>query len=190
MRGFTSLLAYATLGLLSSQAAGAEAGYSSGDLGHAFAALLIFGLLLAVLGKYAWRPILQQLKDREQYIADSIDKAQQRDRKSQELLDAYKAKLQAAEAEVRQLVADAQKQAMAARERLMAETHEQSSALLEQAQREIKAAQDEAISDLKSSTAALAVGIAESLLAREISAQDHERLTRQSIDLIRSQESQ
>jgi F0F1-type ATP synthase membrane subunit b/b' len=46
------------------------------------------------------------------------------------------------------------------------------------------------MSDLKSSTAALAVGIAESLLAREISAQDHDRLTSQSIDLIRSQESQ
>ncbi|MCL2330560.1 MAG: ATP synthase F0 subunit B, partial [Phycisphaerae bacterium] len=64
-----------------------------GDLAVAFWTLLIFGLVLVVLGKFAWKPVLEGLQRREQFIRESLETAK-RDRESAEArLREYEQKL-------------------------------------------------------------------------------------------------
>jgi hypothetical protein len=51
----------------------------SGDIGNAFWTVLIFVLVLVVLGKFAWGPILSNLQARESFIHDALATAK-RDR--------------------------------------------------------------------------------------------------------------
>ena len=83
------------LGCASAMAAEGEGGASSGagDLGQAIATVVIFLLLLAVLGRWAWRPIVSQLQQREQRIADTISAAQKREKEAQDLLESYRKRL-------------------------------------------------------------------------------------------------
>src|SRR5206468_544795 len=53
----------------------------SGDFGNALWTLAIFFLLLVVLGKFAWKPLLGALQKREQFIRDSLEAAR-RDREA------------------------------------------------------------------------------------------------------------
>ena len=77
-----------------------------GDIGHALAAMAIFVVLLLVLRKWAWRPIIAQLRRREEDIADALRRAQQREKEALDLLSRYKARLARAEAESGTLLAE------------------------------------------------------------------------------------
>ena len=60
-----------------------------------FSLLIFFGLLF-LLGKFAWKPIMDGLEKRESNIAGSIHDAQSANEKAQALLAQYEQKLQAA----------------------------------------------------------------------------------------------
>ena len=66
---------------------------------------VVFLLLLAVLWKYAWRPIAEGLDKREKRIADDIAAAEQANEEARQLLAQHRARLDGAEAEVREMIA-------------------------------------------------------------------------------------
>ena len=72
---------------------------------------IIFGLLLLILGKFAWGPIRQALDDRENYVATQLDEAKQRHEDAQRLLKEHEQKLAGATDEVRALLDQARKEA-------------------------------------------------------------------------------
>jgi len=111
--------AVATALLPVAPALGAEGGPNVGDIGQAVAAILIFLLLLAVLGRWAWKPIVHQLHSREESIARAINDAQRRDQESQELLKLYRNRLDCAEAEVAEILASGRKEAAVARDQIL-----------------------------------------------------------------------
>ena len=81
---------------------------------------VVFLLLLAVLWKYAWRPIAEGLDKREKRIADDIAAAEQANEEARQLLAQHRARLDGAEAEVREMIARAQRDAEQAGRELIA----------------------------------------------------------------------
>ena len=51
----------------------------AGDIGNALWTLVVFGLVVFILGKFAWGPLLSALQERENFIADALGAAK-RDR--------------------------------------------------------------------------------------------------------------
>src|SRR5690606_40823548 len=54
---------------------------------------IVFLLLLLVLTKFAWRPIMEGLEKREQHVAQQLDEAERRNREAEEMLQKYQAQL-------------------------------------------------------------------------------------------------
>ena len=54
---------------------GEPGGVFAGDIGNALWTLVIFGGVVFVLGKFAWKPILKGLQDREAFIRTSLEEA-------------------------------------------------------------------------------------------------------------------
>src|SRR5580765_7647146 len=81
MFAVTSQLAIAQIALAAEEHAEAAGGHEaspslfSGDLGNAIWTLVIFFLLLGVLGKFAWKPLLSVLQNREKFIQESLASA-------------------------------------------------------------------------------------------------------------------
>ena len=72
---------------------------------------IIFGVLLAILYKFAWGPIVEGLELREKKMADDIEGARAANEKAQAQLAAYDAKIAGAESEAAALIAEAKNDA-------------------------------------------------------------------------------
>ena len=169
-------------------AAGAEGGSEMyfGDIGQAVATVAIFLLLLLVLRRYAWKPVLAQLQRREKAIADSIAAAEQREKQSQDLLASYRLRLDNIEAEARQILAQGRQEGVEAREKLLAEAREEARKLSEEQRRDIETSKQDALRELYEKTAQLAAEMAGQVLQRRLSAEDHRKIISQSMDDIGS----
>lgn len=163
---------------------GSSPGLFSGNIGNAIWTLVIFVLLLWVLGKYAWGPILAGLQGREDYIRDSLEQARQQRVAAEQRLADYEAKLAAARAETEELLAEARRDAEALRQREEERAKAEADKLLERARREIAIAQETAVKDLYERATELSTQVASNILEREINPQDHERLIADSISAI------
>lgn len=167
-------------------AAGGEgSGDFFGDVGQAIATVAIFLILLTVLGKFAWKPILAQIRRREESISHALAAAAERDRKSQELLDSYRRKLEDIEEEARQILARSRQEGAAAREALLSEAREEARKLSDEQRRDIEQAKTEALRELHEKTAELAADMAGQVLRRRLSPEDQGRIMSQSLQDIR-----
>ncbi|HAU37017.1 MAG TPA: ATP synthase F0 subunit B [Phycisphaerales bacterium] len=177
--------AIATALLPVAPALGAEGGPNVGDIGQAVAAILIFLLLLAVLGRWAWKPIVHQLHSREESIARAIDDAQRRDQESQELLKLYRNRLDRAEAEVAEILSTGRKEAAVARDQILQAASDEARKSASAARQEIDQARRDALRDLYETTAELAAEMAETVLQRNLSDDDRRRIVGESLEELR-----
>ena len=149
-------------------AAGGDGTPYPGDLGQAVATLVIFLLLLVVLGKWAWKPILSQIEQREKDIADHVEKAEQRQARADELAAEYEQKLNDYQARHEELLAQARKDAAAASEELLTKARAEARDISRRAQEEIASAQARAQDELRQQTAEMAARIARQVLAEDL----------------------
>ncbi len=178
-------IAKATMTLLLAASAGAaeggETNLFAGDIGNAFWTILIFGLVIVVLGKFAWTPLLNGLQKREEFIRTSLEEAKQDRLESEARLQEYEQKLREAKDEAGDIIDQAKTEAESLRVRLEQQAREESDNMLDRAKREIEIAKQSAVKELYSTSAELATGIAGKILRRELNPQDHDRLIEESI---------
>lgn len=171
--------------LLAASAAASEGGENNlfaGDIGNAFWTLLIFGLVIVVLGKFAWTPLLNGLQKREEFIRVSLEEAKEDRLAAEARLQEYEQKLVGAKDEASEIIDRAKDEAESLRVRLEQQAREESEAMLDRAKREIDIAKQSAVKELYSTSAELATDIAGKILHRELNSQDHDRLIKESID--------
>lgn len=152
----------------------------------ALTTLLIFLLLLVVLSRFAWGPILAGLKAREEKIRKDIADAEATRAKAESTLKEYQTRLAAAEQKVQAMIAEAVKQgeqvAMQVRTRAQVEAEETK----ERALRDIELARKDAVKDIYAQAAELSTSIAEKILRRNINRQDQEDLVRSGIEQLQA----
>src|SRR5438045_7203337 len=114
MKKFVSVAFIALTTLpLSAQEHAAETTLSpfAGNLGNAIWTLAIFVIVVIVLGKFAWGPVLGLLQQREEFIHRALSDAKKDRDEAEARLKEYAAKLQSAHAEAAALIEDARRDA-------------------------------------------------------------------------------
>lgn len=144
--------------------------------------LVTFIVLLWLLSKTAWGPIVRGLKAREDRIASDLKAAEENRLKSEALLREYDAKIAAAEAEIRKMMTQATADADKIRVTLQARAQQEIEEMREKASREIEAEKNRALAELQEQAAELATLVAEKILQRQITAEDQRELVRRSLE--------
>ncbi|HEX7677425.1 MAG TPA: F0F1 ATP synthase subunit B [Thermoanaerobaculia bacterium] len=148
----------------------------AGNLGNAIWTLGIFVIVVIVLGKFAWGPVLGLLREREAFIHDALSDAK-RDRDAAEArLKEYAAKLQTAHAEAATIVEDARRDAERAREEIRQRAKSDADKLLANAERQIQLQTNRALEQIRREAVDLSVMIASKIIQRNLSKEDNERL--------------
>jgi F-type H+-transporting ATPase subunit b len=155
-----------------------------GDLGQAIAAISIFGLLLFILGKWAWGPIVRQLQDREQSIIDTIESTQKHEREAKDLATQYQVKIERAQAEAEDILARSVENAANEGEKIIDAARQEAREALKRGVAEIKQAKRQAIRDMRDATADLATEIAGTIIDESLTPQVHANLVDSSIKAI------
>ncbi|HEV2855588.1 MAG TPA: F0F1 ATP synthase subunit B [Thermoanaerobaculia bacterium] len=161
---------------------GGENNLFAGDVGNAIWTLLIFLLVVFVLGKFAWGPILNTLQTRENFIHEALAKAKRDRDEAEGRLREYEARLAAARGEATAIVDEGRRDAEVVKRRIEADAKAEGDKMIERARREIQIATDTATQDLYRLSARLATDLAARVIGRELTPQDHERLIAEAID--------
>ncbi|WP_321289627.1 F0F1 ATP synthase subunit B [uncultured Sunxiuqinia sp.] len=147
-------------------------GFVTPDYGTLFWMLIIFGIVLFILKKFAWKPILSALKDRENSIANALSSA---DRAREEVKD-LKADHEKIIAEARREKDIILKEAKEVKDELLAEAKEQAASegqkIVEAARQKIETEKTAAISEMKKQIVDLSVLVAEKIIQKELKNKD------------------
>ncbi len=148
--------------------------------------LAVFVLLMLLLTKFAWKPIMDGLEKRERGIADMIAATQRANEEAKSMLASYERRLAEAADEVRGMLEEARRDAEATKQAIVTEARKAADDEQARAKREIGLARDEALSTIAERAGELAVEVAGKFLRDKLSADDQSRLVRDSVASIRS----
>ena len=138
--------------------------------------LVVFIVLLIVLKKFAWGPIIAGLDAREQRVANHISQAEEASAEAKKLLVDYESKLATAQDEVRSILDEAKRNAELVKEEIVEKAKSEAAAEAARAKRDIQSARDQAMQELLQTSANLAVDLASKIIKSKLSAAEHQQL--------------
>ena len=142
------------------------------SLGLFFWQLLIFIFLVLLLRKFAWKPILNAVNDREDGIKNALAEAENARQEMQNINADNERILKEARAERDSMLKDAREIKDNMISEAKEEAREQASKMIEQAKATIENEKLAAITDLKNQVADLSINIAEKVVKKELSTKD------------------
>lgn len=130
---------------------------------------LCFLIILLILGKFAWKPIMKALKDRETRITTALESAELAREEMKQLKFSNEELLKQAKEERDNMLREARK----VRETIIEEAREKANTeadrIIENARESIHYEKMAAITELKNQIAVLSIEIAEKVLSQELS---------------------
>jgi F-type H+-transporting ATPase subunit b len=145
------------------------AGLVEPGVGLIFWTTIVFLLLLFILGKYAWKPILKAIKEREESITNALSSADKALNDMRELKSANEMILTQARTERDAML----KEARETKDSIVAEAKQRAQAeynrIVASAREQITNEKNAAVADLKNQVAVLSIEIAEKILKSELS---------------------
>ena len=137
-------------------------------LGLIFWQLVIFLLVLFLLAKFAWKPILIALRDREDSIDQALRMAEQAKLEMQSLKAGNEKLLADARHERDQMLKEGQNIANQIVEKAKTDATDEANRIAQQAREAIQQEKNQALAEVRNTAAQLSVDIAERLLRREL----------------------
>ncbi|HEX6575714.1 MAG TPA: F0F1 ATP synthase subunit B [Gemmatimonadaceae bacterium] len=152
-------------------AEGAEAakpGLLSPSGGLMFWTLLIFVLLLVVLSRAAFKPMIAAVEAREKALEEAINAAKTDREAAARLLTEHQAQLDNARAEAQKLIVEGRQVGEKIRGEMIEETRSQQAEMLDRARREIESEKQRAIADLRREAVDLAIAGAGKVIEKNL----------------------
>jgi len=181
-------LATATLPATATTEGGGGASLIEPQLGTIFWTTVTFLVLIFLLGRFAWKPLLGALQERETSIRESIEQARKDREQAEELLEQHRGLLDEARRERAEAVNLGQRDAEKLKAEILAEARKQREQLLAQTEAQVAAGMQQARAELRTITVDLAIQAAEKLLSKNLDEQTHRRLVEEYLaDLEKSE---
>lgn len=147
--------------------------------------IVVFLVLLFVLGKYAWGPMMKGLEAREHAIHSAVEEAQKAREETGRLRDEVLRERLKAEEEARATIDQARREAQKQGDELRAKSVAEIHAERDRLRRDLELARDAALQDLWAQTAQLATLISSRAIGRQLNHDDHRQLVDEAIADIR-----
>lgn len=145
---------------------------------------LNLGILLLLMKKFLFKPILNIISKREEEIKEMYDDAQKDKDTSAQLKEEYTLKLADAKKEAGEIISNATRTAELRSEQILNETKVQAQNIMKKAEADIALEKKAAIEEIKSDISDMAVSIAGKVIEKDLSSADHKDLVEKCIDEI------
>lgn len=162
--------------LLQEHAAEAEPNVFNLSTNVSFWTVVIFLLLLAVLTRWAFPPILGYAAAREKRIQDSLDEARQNREEAERLLATQRQELAAAKGQAQQVIAEGRQAAEKVRLELLERTRAEQEEAVARAKADIERERDKAVESVRREAVDLAIAAASKLVEERLGADADRRL--------------
>ena len=150
--------------------------------------ILTFLLLLFVLAKFAWKPLLKMLKDREELIRSSLEDAEKAKEELERLNAEGEAIVNQARSEAQTILSEGKAAATTLKEETLAGAKEQAKNIISEAEKQINVEKDKAINEIKSEVVNLSLNISKKLINKNLSPEDNKALIDESLSNVKEYE--
>ncbi|QKY70478.1 F0F1 ATP synthase subunit B [Lentibacillus sp. CBA3610] len=151
------------------------------QVGDMLTQLFFFLLLLWLLKKFAWGPLLNVMQKREEHVAGEIEAAEQDRAEAEKARTEANEQLKQTKQEAQKIIEDARNAGQKQEKDIIASARQEADRIKESAQEEIENEKEKAIQTLQDKVASLSVLIASKVIEKEISEQDQEELINEYI---------
>jgi F-type H+-transporting ATPase subunit b len=156
--------------------AGAEPSVFNLSTSVSFWTVVIFLLLLAVLSKWAFPPILGYAAARERRIQDSLDEAKRHRDEAEQLLAAQRHELSLARQQAQEILAEGRQSAERVRAELLERARAEQEEVVARAKQEIQSERDRAVEQVRLEAVELAIAAAARLLEQRLGSEQDRKL--------------
>jgi F-type H+-transporting ATPase subunit b len=144
--------------------------------------IISFIILLTVLGKYAWKPIINALGEREDKIRSALEQADRARSEAAELLKRNEESIARAGQEYQNMLRESKAMAEKMKEEIVGKARQQAQQELQRATEEIQRNVDSARQQLRAEVADLAIKAAEKILDESLDAQRQKKMVNSFLD--------
>ena len=146
--------------------------------------IVSFLILLVLLRKFAYKPLLGMMQKREEAIRESIDESKRTREEAQKLQDEYKQLIAKARDESKKIIDEGKALGEKARKEMINKATEESSQIVKRSQEQITFEKERALSELREQIADLSIAAASKVIERSLSKEDHARLLEEYVSKI------
>ncbi|MGI8422780.1 MAG: F0F1 ATP synthase subunit B [Chloroflexota bacterium] len=146
-----------------------------------------FLLLLLILQRFAFKPIVNMLDERSRRIRGDLDEARKLREEGERDRETYRQQLNRARDEARAVLEEANNVAARIREQAILDAEQQNAMTLQRARDEISREKEHAISELRREVGDLAIRVATKVVGRSLDGNDQQRLVDEALASVRTQ---
>lgn len=143
--------------------------------------IVVFLVLLYVLKRYAWGPMLEGLQRREENIRAAMEEARQARQEAQQLHDRFQAEMSKAADKAREMVEAARRSAQQTTEEMVGKARQEIQTERDRLRRDIDMARDQALQEIWNQAARLATIVSAKAIRRQLTEDDHRRLVEETL---------
>jgi F-type H+-transporting ATPase subunit b len=138
--------------------------------------IVSFAVLVLLLSKVAWNPLIAALKEREDGIRKAINDASSAKTSAEQLKAQYEQDLAKAQDKAADLISQAQAESQKMREQMLKDAEAEAHRLIEQTKRQLEEEKSKLSRELRQEVAGLSIRVAEKLMRHSINAKDQDAL--------------
>ena len=151
--------------------------------------ILTFLILVALLTKFAWKPLMLMLDTRQESIKKSLADAETAKRELERLQEESSHIIRKARVEAETIVSKSWSDAEKLREEMKVKAKAEADAIVKESQRQIEIEAGRALRQIRSEVADLSIAIASKVIQRNVSKEDNDRLIQDTLKQIESSRS-
>ena len=151
--------------------------------------IITFLLLLTALAKFAWKPLLNVLKEREDFIKSSLNDAEKAQQELARLNAEGEAIINKARGEAQSILAQGKAAATKLKDETLNDAKEKANMVIADAEKQIQVQKEKAIAEIKGEVVNLSLSVAEKLIKKNLSADDNKALIDESLTHVMKYES-
>ena len=148
--------------------------------------ILVFVVLLTLLKKFAWGPLLAALEERQEGIRKSLDDAAQARKELEQVQEESNRIVAKARADADAIIASGRADALKLQEELRAKARLEAEGIVKNAEREIQQQTTQSLAQSREEAVDLSLSIASKLIQRNLSKKDNETLIQDTLKQIRT----
>jgi F-type H+-transporting ATPase subunit b len=144
--------------------------------------IITFLVLVLILWKTAWKPIVDALDARAEKVRFEIDNAERSRQEAEKLMAQHKAMMDNAKTEASQIIVKGREEAEQIKNDIMDKAHSEAKNIADRAKKEIEIAKDKALADIKREVVLISTEIASKILGKNINPEDQKGLVEEALN--------
>ena len=152
--------------------------------------ILVFVVLLTLLKKFAWGPLLAALEERQEGIRKSLDDAAQARKELEQVQSDAEAILVKARAEADSILSETRSDAAKVRDDLRQQAQNEAQSIIQNAERQIQLETDRAVLQIREEAVELSLSIASKLIRRNLTKEDNQALIDEALQQVETRQVQ